>query len=167
MYGDTKPTSNDLDVVGEALHWARELAEKPDLNDYEHNIVVLSKAVVIEFRSSGLAASIVGSYLMAVARRKKAQEDATMRPVSTPLGNVGDRMTNIEFTVTFARMYSGDFGPSTLVRGVTDTGSVISFYTTKDFPHEVGSRVIMKKGTVVNHDPYQGVVGTRFNRVVL
>jgi hypothetical protein len=129
--------------------------------------VVLSKAVVIEYRSTGLAASIVGSYLMAISRRKKAQEDAASRPVSTPLGNVGDRMSNISFTVEFSRVYNGDFGPSTLVRGVTETGSMLSFYYNKDFPHNVGDQVLITKGTVVNHEPFNGVVGTRFNRVVI
>ena len=63
MYSDRQdPLSEEaLALARGSMEWAESLQEKdPDeLNDYEHNLMVVFKSAAIEARSSGLAASAV------------------------------------------------------------------------------------------------------------
>lgn len=56
------PSAADYELAVAALNWASSLRDKDYLNDYEHNITVISDATMIEARSLGLAASIVGVF---------------------------------------------------------------------------------------------------------
>lgn len=60
---DIPVTDEDVAVVNAALKWARSLRDKPEMNDYENNVSVVSMSPFIEGRSAGIAASIVGVYL--------------------------------------------------------------------------------------------------------
>jgi hypothetical protein len=55
-------------LAAEALNWASSLREKTELSDYEHNITVIADATMMEPRSAGLCASIVGVYFNNKAR---------------------------------------------------------------------------------------------------
>lgn len=57
-----EPTDEDRALAAEALDWARSMRDKPNLTDYEYNVLVVAESPVIEWRSLGLAASIVGVY---------------------------------------------------------------------------------------------------------
>lgn len=58
----TTITEDDRVMASEALEWASNLGSKEVLSDYEHNVLVIANATMIEPRSMGLAASIVGVY---------------------------------------------------------------------------------------------------------
>lgn len=59
-------TAEDEATVEKALAWVDGLAERRDagenLSQYEHNVLVVGQALVIEGRAAGLAASIVGCF---------------------------------------------------------------------------------------------------------
>lgn len=59
-------TEADRAEVAEAMKWIDKLAERRDagenLNSYEHNVLVIGEATMIEGRSMGIAASIMGCY---------------------------------------------------------------------------------------------------------
>lgn len=63
-------TDADRDFAAAARDWAISLEEKETLSDYESNILVIAKAIVIEHRSLGLAASIVGCHHRNVQKAK-------------------------------------------------------------------------------------------------
>jgi hypothetical protein len=67
------PTDEDYAVATEALEWAQGFANLTDINDYQHNVLVIANASVIEARSCGIAASIVGVYCKNKARRNRVQ----------------------------------------------------------------------------------------------
>lgn len=58
----TTITDDDRVLASEALEWASNLSSNEVLSDYEHNVSVIANATMIEPRSMGLAASIVGVY---------------------------------------------------------------------------------------------------------
>lgn len=58
----TYPNADDKALAAEALAWAQSLSEKATLSDYESNVLVIANATMIEPRSAGIAASIVGVY---------------------------------------------------------------------------------------------------------
>ena len=55
-------TADDVQLALEAIEWAQSLSQKEYLSDYEHNVQVIANATMIEPRSLGIAASIVGVY---------------------------------------------------------------------------------------------------------
>lgn len=55
-------TDEERVLAAEALNWASSLRDKDTLSDYEHNITVIADATMMEPRSAGLCASIVGVY---------------------------------------------------------------------------------------------------------
>jgi hypothetical protein len=65
---ETIITEADRALAAAALEWAQSLGEKSSLNDYEHNVLVIANATMIEPRSMGIAASIVGVHYMNVQR---------------------------------------------------------------------------------------------------
>lgn len=64
--------AEDHVMVEKALEWARNFENKDNLSDYEHNVLVIANASVIEGRACGLAASIVGVYASRVMERPRA-----------------------------------------------------------------------------------------------
>ncbi len=72
-YTDGVPaTDEEIKLAEDALAWAASLRTKTELNDYEHNILVVADATMIEPRSCGLASSIVGVYYANQQRAKLA-----------------------------------------------------------------------------------------------
>jgi hypothetical protein len=55
-------TDAEIDLAERALQWAASLREKAEPTDYEHNIMVIAEATMIETRNVGLLASIVGVF---------------------------------------------------------------------------------------------------------
>lgn len=63
MYNNRMVVSDgDMKLASDALEWARSLSSKNNMSDFEHNILMVADAEMIEFRSAGLAAAIVGVY---------------------------------------------------------------------------------------------------------
>lgn len=65
-------TEQDAELAEKALEWARGFENIPTLSDYQHNVLVIANASVIEPRSCGIAASIVGVYLSNEQKRARA-----------------------------------------------------------------------------------------------
>lgn len=86
----TKVTATELMLSGKkledadkalaiaSLEWATSLREKATLSDYEHNINVVASATMIEYRSTGLAASIVGVFFNNQQKAANASVEKTV-----------------------------------------------------------------------------------------
>lgn len=86
----TKVTATELMLSGKkledadkalaiaSLEWAISLREKATLSDYEHNINVVAGATMIEYRSTGLAASIVGVFFNNQQKAANASVEKTV-----------------------------------------------------------------------------------------
>lgn len=55
-------TTEEIALAERALEWAASLRNKSNASDYEHNIMVIAEATMMEPRSAGLCASIVGVF---------------------------------------------------------------------------------------------------------
>jgi hypothetical protein len=90
---DLAPTDADRTTVDAAMSWIEKLTERRDadqtLSQFEHNLLVVGQASVIEHRALGIAAAIVGCY----ERGLKALEPKAPVVPAKPL-NIGD-MTGI------------------------------------------------------------------------
>lgn len=90
---DIEITPEDRDTVAEAMTWIDALAARRDagenLNGYEHNVLVIGEATMIEGRSIGLAASIIGCY------KRNLAPKVTFKPEPKPEPLVLDNMQGI------------------------------------------------------------------------
>lgn len=72
-YTRVEPTDADVLMAEKALEEARSIIDPR--NDYEHNVSVIAQAEMIEPRSAGIAASIVGVYFDRQRRANSAPQD--------------------------------------------------------------------------------------------
>lgn len=92
---DMNVTDQDRALVDAAIEWARGLADKDFMNDYEHNINVVANSPFMEARSLGLATSIVGVYFN---NQRKAQpapakiELGDFKPVIALMNRPGSKL---------------------------------------------------------------------------
>lgn len=83
---DERPTDADKALAAEALAWALALGDQPQLSDYEHNLLVIARSPMMEYRAEGLAASIIGSYLRRQETGKGLEVIATLEAHLDRLG---------------------------------------------------------------------------------
>jgi hypothetical protein len=94
-YGEALPDSGYDAIKSALLHAAR-----PELNDFEHNLLVVAKGEFCERRTFGIAAYIVEAYRKAhnmLPERKKPTS------VSHHFGTVGQRFPKLEVTCRESR----------------------------------------------------------------
>jgi hypothetical protein len=156
------PTDEDKAMAEATLDWIREeLASKPELNDYEHNLVVVGKSEYIEPRSLGLAVSAVSAYQRAKEMLARKEATAKQWANSQHVGTIGQRM---EFTLTVVtiRNFASDFGVS-YQHIMSDGQNQFLWYGSKEL--EVG-KTFKFKATVKNHNEFNGVKQTILTRVM-
>jgi hypothetical protein len=144
----------DQAVAASAIEWAQQIADKQDKNDYEHNISVIADAEFITNRSVGLAASIVGVYMM---NQKNAAPKQTN--VSDFIGKIGDK---IEVQVTVLLRKPLDTG-SILWKFEDENQNVLTWFATTSNGPADGTTAVLK-GTVKKHDEFRGVKSTLVTR---
>ena len=111
-------TAADRAFAQEALERTLRFEDKETLSDYESNCLVIAKAVVIEGRSAGLAASIVGCYYRELQRNKPKPQKVQlgdMRGIHALFQTAGSRIQYPKIAISF------DETP-TIVLSVTKTG---------------------------------------------
>lgn len=148
---------NNLPIVSEAarnlaqaaLDWAQGLSG--ELSDYQHNCQVIANSEALEPRSTGIAASIVGSYYAGNQPKGTA---------STFQGVVGQKL-EIEVVVDEVR----DLENSVLHKLRDTHGNRYTWFATKAAlrPH-LGKSVTIR-GTVKDHNDFKGLKSTILTRV--
>lgn len=131
------------DLAQAALAWAENLdeTEEQPLNDYLHNAWVIANAPVIEPRSTGIAASIVGVYY-------RNQQPKALPSVH--IGQVGDKL-EIDVEVLDTRVISNG---STLVTMRDRAGNTLKWFATGKAPSRgVQARI---RATVKAHNTFKG-----------
>lgn len=131
------------DLARDALAWAENLdeTEEQPLNDYLHNAWVVANAPVIEPRSTGIAASIVGVYYR------------NQQPKALPskhLGTVGQKL-EIDVEVLDTRLL--DSG-STLVSMRDQAGNTLKWFASGKAPSK-GTQARIQ-ATVKAHNTFRG-----------
>ncbi len=90
--GFVQPTVEDHALANHALEWAQGFSDKNDLNEYEHNVLVIANSPVIEFRSTGLAASIVGVFYTKHKPKRGTTHLGDMKPMLALFDRAGSRL---------------------------------------------------------------------------
>lgn len=143
-YNSRKPISMEAaDLAAMALAWAESLDETQTepLNDYLHNAWVVANAPMIEPRSTGIAASIVGVYYR------------NNQPKALPSAHVGVVGEKLEIEVEVLDTRRLDTG-STLVTMRDRSGNCLKWFATGKAPlRGVQQRI---SATVKAHNTFKG-----------
>jgi hypothetical protein len=146
------------------VEWVKTLEPR---NDYLQNLKTLVTLELIEHRHLGIVCSAVAAYQRAMnlkveyANKKKATEGSEF------VGEVGKRLRGIKAKVHFVRaMEAGAWGPSTLVKFLTEDGNLLTWFASGDKDYDVGTEVTLD-GTVKRHHEYNGTKETQLTRAVV
>ena len=159
-------TDADKALAAEALEWAQSLSDKAEKSDYEHNILVIAEAVVMDLRSCGLAASIVGVFHRNREREIARKAVASKQGASTFVGVVGNRLVNVPVEVIGTNVFESSFGHTYLYRMLDSSGNVLVWFSSKDVRVKAGAKVLMT-GTVKDHKVRDGIQQTIVTRCKL
>jgi hypothetical protein len=99
----------------------------------------------------------------AAAERKRARQEADA--ASTHVGNVGDRLKDVEMVVEFTKSFEGYYGSKMIVKFRDLRGNVFVTFGTSNWLWECerGQRYLVT-GTVKSHDEYEGTLQTQLTR---
>lgn len=107
MIGTTRVieiTEDDQRLADSALAWAQSLESKATLNDYEHNVLMIANSAVIEYRSCGIAASIVGVYHRNNFKRASSVVLDNMTALIALFEKAGSRLKNPRIQIDLPKM---------------------------------------------------------------
>lgn len=156
-------TEDDKAEAELALEWARELPADGD-SDYLWNLRTVARVGWADYRTMGLAVSLLPSYRRAMGveleRKLRAAE-------SNWVGEVKKRMELTGLTVTKLHSFEGAYGVTTLVTFLDGNGNVMKWFASGNPELNVGDVVTKAKGTVKAHGEYRGVKETTLTRVAV
>lgn len=161
-------TDEDRANAVEALAWAqslRETAEREgrELSDYEFNVSVIGSALMIEPRSIGIAASIVGVYLKNKARETEAEARRRTQRDSKHFGAVGDRVKAISAKMLTMFPVETHYGTFYIYTFLTHDGNVVKWKASNKQNIVTGTEIKLT-GTIKAHNHYKEIAQTEFTR---
>lgn len=163
---EREPTAEDRELARKALEYAREeLRNRPELNDYLHNLMVSCSQTSITAKLAGITASLISHYVKEVERRTLKEVEAKKLAASTYAGTVGDRLIFRGCRVLHVIQLEGNFGTTLLHKMVDAEGHALTWFSSGE-SLGVGAEVDLL-ATVKNHEEYKGVKQTVVSRGVV
>lgn len=172
---------SDKEQAAQVFDWMRSLANRPDLNDYFYNLMVLGKGATFTSRNFGLAISAISVWAKEqereINRRKRFAADLN----SQFMGEVKVRGTFENLTLVYTQRFENDFGVSTMYKFKSSEGNVLVWFTSGIFElprynatEQKISRSEIVVGDVVNltamvkaHEERDGVKQTKLTRAAI
>ena len=151
------------DRATKVVEWIKNELFTTAKSDYELNLVTLTVNELTQRRHLGIVCSAVAAYQRAMNQKV---EYAGLREVSKAskfFATVGERVRSIKVKVQFVKSFEGSFGPTTLVKFVTEDGNILTWFASGDRDYEAGQEVVID-GTVKSHKAYQGIEETQMTR---
>jgi hypothetical protein len=135
-------------------------------SDYEMNLVTLVVNDLTERKHLGIVCSAVSAYLRAMNQKIEYAKNHEKLQHSAHVGSVKTRLRNIQATIDSMRMLeAGDWGPRTMIKFLDDSGNVMTWFASGNYPGLEPGRKVKITGTVKAHNEYQGVKETQLTRV--
>lgn len=153
-----EPVSDeDTAYAVKAREYVLESLNKPDLTDFEHNILVAAKCEVLEPRTAGLAAYIVEHY-------RRATEACIETKPSEFFGEIGKRYCKQGLTFKSTSSFDSQFGVCYFHRFLTDDGNLVVWKTSNNVSAETGRKFVADY-SIKSHEDYKGTKQTYITRV--
>lgn len=167
-------TDKDFAEADAALEWARTMTP-PNSSNYLQNLHVIAKSEIVEYRSTGLLASVIMAFARATEQEVKRAErrSALNLQASQYVGTVGERLRNVPAILYgYYALPEGRFGARYILRFRSDDGNVLIWIASAAAAEDFGAsaldaqnriRVVIT-GTVKQHKEYEGVKQTYLSR---
>lgn len=122
-------TDEDYAEADAALEWVREdLAERDDLDEFQHNLVTYTRSDYVPKKGSGFVAYTIMARRREIEGFIKKERAEKVKATSEWFGEVKSRVKGLTFTVTFTREFESRFGVTTLTKGITPEGNLITWF---------------------------------------
>lgn len=149
------PKHQEFTTAKEVLEWAKEYF-KNARSDYEMNMRAVFQSDRVTPKLLGYAASAVPLFY-----RNRIKQEETAQ--SNFVGSIGEKLT-IKVTVKHTQELNNSFdGVTTLIKMIDDQGNLFVWFASGEKTLEIGQQVTVK-GTVKNHQDYQGTKQTILTR---
>jgi hypothetical protein len=152
----------DRELAAAAREWARGLGDSA--NDYLFNLSMVARSVAVEFRTMGLAASLISAYQRELTR----QAEANAPGADKHLGVVGERMTaSLKFLGSSNT--ANAFGLTTICRYRGPEGEALTWFCsgTPDSRLTNGDTPVEMTFTVKSHGQFKDKAQTLITRAKL
>ena len=146
--------------VNDLIRWAKDMDASG--NDYLHNLQVIARNGFVDWRGMGYVASMFKAHENAAKRAVASAQVAKAKAASNHVGQMDERIS-FSGQVVFVKDMDGRFGPTTLIKFVTDEGNAVSWWASSALNFQRGDTVAVK-GTVKKHDEYNGEKQTTITR---
>jgi hypothetical protein len=122
-------TDEDYAEAEAALEWVREdLAEREDLDEFQHNLTTYCRSDYVPKKGSGFVAYAVMARRREIEGFIKKERAEKVKATSEWFGEVKSRVKGLRFTVTFTREFESRFGVTTLTKGITPEGNLVTWF---------------------------------------
>ncbi len=165
------PTKVDFDRGNDCREFMQTFiaaeSAKGELNDYLHNLSVICRMNAIDYKTSGIAASIIATAMREQGKEIERKKFANLKVTSKHFALVGEKIT-VRATLIGSREIEGQFGCTTMMRFVAE-GNACTWFASGSFEPstwELGTEYLIR-GTVKKLDEYQGLKQTILTRVVV
>jgi hypothetical protein len=142
----------DKVTAGQTLDWMADLALSDRLNDYEHNLYLLSQVGSVEHKRFGLLASAIPAFMRAHEREVMTKRE---QAVSQYVGEIGKR-TKMTLALAKTAPFDSSFGTRTMCKYLDEQGNVVVWWASGSVDMAVGTKIKVK-ATVKKHEEYNGV----------
>jgi hypothetical protein len=166
---ELKPTPADFERAQKAIEYIQvhidsEL-EKGEVNDYLHNIQVITRMSALARKASGIAASIIPTAERLMGQEVERRKFTNLKETSKFFGTVGEKVT-FKATIISLKELESQWGLTTLVKFVTDEGNVGVWFASGSVSDEWDTdETVELKGTIKAHQNYQGLNQTVLTRM--
>lgn len=154
----------DSTLAKAAVKWVREeLANKEELNGYEHNLVVCLTDDYITDRQAGIVASVIVAY----KREQTRKAELELASKSEYVGTIKKRQVFENLTLVFSTSFPSNYGYNAVVylyKFADESGNILVWKTGKFFDWSDGQTVVSGKATPKEHSEYQGTKQTVVTR---
>lgn len=157
-----KPSLDQIATAEKIASYIKEsFSAKRNTNEYENNVLTLLNIGRMKTNHAGYIVSLVPVYHK-LTTEAVATED---KPVSNHMGEVGQKLENINATFTRYGTCAGFRGGVThIYTFTTDEGNVLVWFSSTIIKADVNDKVVITKATVRDHTEYKGVKQTNILR---
>lgn len=140
--------------------------EKGELNDYLYNLNIVCRMGAIDFKTSGIAASIIATATREQGKEIERKKFSNLKETSKYFAEAGEKVV-VKATLMASREMEGNFGCTTMMRFVTTDGNACTWFASGSFEQGawvIGNEYILA-GTVKKTEDYKGMKQTILTRV--
>jgi len=139
--------------------------EKGELNDYLYTLNIVCRMGVIDFKTSGIAASIIATATRELGKEIERKKFSNLKETSKFFAQPKDKVV-VKATLMNQREIEGNYGCTTMLKFVSVDGNALTWFASGSFSEGtwvLGNEYILA-GTVKKNEEYQGLKQTVLTR---